>query len=134
MAVKRPRSGSFLLGQDGGFPNPLILTRRGGACKSGLLPDKISRNQNHELARENRRRYRQQPWHSRAIAVRLAKDGALVAVNYQKNAEAAAEVVQEIGDEAFAVQGLKFVLWLMVMIALWLTLWARQLPKGIDGR
>ena len=41
----------------------------------------------------------------RAIALRLAKDGALVAVNYQKNAEAAAEVVQEIGGEAFAVQG-----------------------------
>ena len=44
----------------------------------------------------------------RAIAVRLAKDGALVAVNYQKNAEAAAEMVQEIeaaGGEAFAVQG-----------------------------
>ena len=41
----------------------------------------------------------------RAIALRLAKDGASVAVNYQKNAEAAAEVVQEIGGEAFAVQG-----------------------------
>ena len=41
----------------------------------------------------------------RAIALRLAKDGALVAVNYQKNAEAAAAVVQEIGGEAFAVQG-----------------------------
>lgn len=41
----------------------------------------------------------------RAIALRLAKDGALVAVNYQKNAEAAATVVQEIGGEAFAVQG-----------------------------
>jgi NAD(P)-dependent dehydrogenase (short-subunit alcohol dehydrogenase family) len=41
----------------------------------------------------------------RAIAVRLAKDGALVAVNYQKNAEAAAATVSEIGGEAFAVQG-----------------------------
>jgi NAD(P)-dependent dehydrogenase (short-subunit alcohol dehydrogenase family) len=41
----------------------------------------------------------------RAIAIRLAKDGALVAVNYQKNAEAAAAVVQEIGGKAFAVQG-----------------------------
>ena len=39
----------------------------------------------------------------RAIAVRLAKDGALVVINYQKNAEAAAAVVKEIG-EAFAVQ------------------------------
>ncbi len=41
----------------------------------------------------------------RAIALRLAKDGALVAINFQKNAEAAAEVVREIGGEAFAVQG-----------------------------
>ena len=44
----------------------------------------------------------------RAIALRLAKDGALVVVNYQKNAEAAAAVVREIeaaSGEAFAVQG-----------------------------
>ena len=44
----------------------------------------------------------------RAIALRLAKDEAMVAVNYQKNAEAAAAVVQEIkrvGGNAFAVQG-----------------------------
>jgi len=44
----------------------------------------------------------------RAIAIRLAKDGALVIVNYQKNAAAAAAVVQEneaTGGEAFAVQG-----------------------------
>ena len=44
----------------------------------------------------------------RAIAIRLAKDGALVVVNFQKNAEAATAVVQEIeaaGGEAFAVQG-----------------------------
>jgi NAD(P)-dependent dehydrogenase (short-subunit alcohol dehydrogenase family) len=40
----------------------------------------------------------------RAIALRLAQDGALVAVNYQKNADAAAAVVREIGDEAFAIQ------------------------------
>ncbi len=32
----------------------------------------------------------------RAIAVRLAKDGALVVINYQKNADAAATVVREI--------------------------------------
>ena len=44
----------------------------------------------------------------RAIALRLAKDGASVVVNYQKNAEAAAAVVREIEathEEAFAVQG-----------------------------
>ncbi len=44
----------------------------------------------------------------RAIAVRLAKDGALAVVNYQKNAEAAVAVVREIegaGGEALAVQG-----------------------------
>ena len=41
----------------------------------------------------------------RAIALRLAKDGALMVINYQKNAEAAAAVVREIGGEAFAVQG-----------------------------
>jgi NAD(P)-dependent dehydrogenase (short-subunit alcohol dehydrogenase family) len=44
----------------------------------------------------------------RAIALRLAGDGALVAVNYRKNAEAAAGVVREIeaaGGEALAVQG-----------------------------
>ena len=44
----------------------------------------------------------------RAIALRLAKERALVVVNYQKNAEAAAAVVNEITrlrDEAFAVQG-----------------------------
>ena len=44
----------------------------------------------------------------RAIAVRFAKNGAKVAVNYQKNAEAATAVVREIesaGGEAFAVQG-----------------------------
>ena len=44
----------------------------------------------------------------RAIAVRLAKEGALVAVNYQKNADAASAVVREIdgaGGAAFAVQG-----------------------------
>ena len=40
----------------------------------------------------------------RAIALRLARDGALVAVNYQKNAEAAAAVVKEIG-EAFRPPG-----------------------------
>ena len=32
----------------------------------------------------------------RAIAIRLANDGALVIVNFQKNAEAAAAVVREI--------------------------------------
>ena len=44
----------------------------------------------------------------RAIALRLAKDGALVVVNFQKNDEAAAAVVREIGEaggEAFALQG-----------------------------
>jgi NAD(P)-dependent dehydrogenase (short-subunit alcohol dehydrogenase family) len=41
----------------------------------------------------------------RAIAIRLAKDGTSVVVNYQKNAEAAAAVVREIGGEAFALQG-----------------------------
>jgi NAD(P)-dependent dehydrogenase (short-subunit alcohol dehydrogenase family) len=44
----------------------------------------------------------------RAIAIRLAKDGALVIVNFQKNAEAAAAVVSEIeatGGEACALQG-----------------------------
>lgn len=44
----------------------------------------------------------------RAIAIRLAKDGALVVVNYQKNAEAANATIQEIvtaGGEAFCVQG-----------------------------
>ena len=44
----------------------------------------------------------------RAIAIRLAKDGAAVVVNYQKNAEAAAAVVREIeaaGGAAFALQG-----------------------------
>ena len=44
----------------------------------------------------------------RAITLRLAKDGALVVVNYQKNAEAAATAVREIeaaSGEAFAVQG-----------------------------
>lgn len=44
----------------------------------------------------------------RAIAFRLAKDGALVAVNFQKNAEAANAEVQEIvaaGGDAFCVQG-----------------------------
>jgi NAD(P)-dependent dehydrogenase (short-subunit alcohol dehydrogenase family) len=44
----------------------------------------------------------------RAIAIRMAKAGASVVVNYQKNAEAAAAVVREIEathEEAFAVQG-----------------------------
>ena len=44
----------------------------------------------------------------RAIAVRLGKDGAMVAVNFQKNAEAAAAVVRQIeaaGSQAFATQG-----------------------------
>ena len=44
----------------------------------------------------------------RAIAVRLAKAGASVVVNYQQNAEAAAAVVREIEathEEAVAVQG-----------------------------
>ncbi len=44
----------------------------------------------------------------RAIAVRLAKEGALVAVNFQKNADAASAVVREIdgaGGAAFALQG-----------------------------
>ena len=40
-----------------------------------------------------------------AIALRLAKNGASVVVNYQKNAEAAAAVVREIGGEAFTLQG-----------------------------
>jgi NAD(P)-dependent dehydrogenase (short-subunit alcohol dehydrogenase family) len=44
----------------------------------------------------------------RAIALRLAKDGAMVVVNYQKNAGTATAVVHEIeeaGGEAFSVQG-----------------------------
>lgn len=44
----------------------------------------------------------------RAIAIRMAKDGASAVINYQKNAEAAAAVVREIEathEEAFAVQG-----------------------------
>lgn len=44
----------------------------------------------------------------RAIALRLAKDGALVAVNYQKNSQAAEAVVGDItkaGGQAFSVQG-----------------------------
>ena len=44
----------------------------------------------------------------RAIAARLAVDGALVCVNYRGNAEAAAESVQAIesaGGQAFAIQG-----------------------------
>ena len=44
----------------------------------------------------------------RAIAVRLANDGALVAVNFQQNSAAADSVVAEIaaaGGEAFALQG-----------------------------
>ncbi len=44
----------------------------------------------------------------REIAVRLAKDGALAVVNYQKNGEAAAVAVREIeasNGEAFALQG-----------------------------
>ena len=43
----------------------------------------------------------------RAIALRLARDGALVCVNYHSNAEAAQAVVGEIeaaGGEAFALQ------------------------------
>jgi NAD(P)-dependent dehydrogenase (short-subunit alcohol dehydrogenase family) len=43
----------------------------------------------------------------RAIAIRLSKDGALVVINFQKNAEAATAVVQEIeaaGGKAFSVQ------------------------------
>ena len=41
----------------------------------------------------------------RAIALRLAKAGASVVVNYQKNSDAAAAVVREIGGEALALQG-----------------------------
>jgi 3-oxoacyl-[acyl-carrier protein] reductase len=44
----------------------------------------------------------------RAIALRLARDGAMVAVNYQQNAQAATAVVREIeaaSGQAFAVQG-----------------------------
>ena len=43
----------------------------------------------------------------RAIALRLARDGALVCVNYHSNAEAAQSLVQEIesaGGDAFALQ------------------------------
>ena len=43
----------------------------------------------------------------RAIALRLARDGALVCVNYHSNAEAAKASVAEIeaaGGEAFALQ------------------------------
>jgi 3-oxoacyl-[acyl-carrier protein] reductase len=39
----------------------------------------------------------------RAIAERLARDGALVAVHYATQAEAAEEVVRAIGDRAFAI-------------------------------
>ena len=43
----------------------------------------------------------------RAIALRLARDGAMVCVNYHSNAEAARSAVGEIesaGGEAFALQ------------------------------
>ena len=33
----------------------------------------------------------------------------------------------------WAIAILKFILWLMVLIALWLTLWARQLRKRASG-
>jgi hypothetical protein len=33
----------------------------------------------------------------------------------------------------WAIALLKFIVWLMVLIALWLTLWARQLRKRTDG-
>src|SRR4051812_28922813 len=39
----------------------------------------------------------------RAIAERLGREGALVAVHYGTNAEAAAETVARIGDNAFAL-------------------------------
>ena len=39
----------------------------------------------------------------RAIAERLARDGALVAVHYARNADAAGEVVRAIGGDAFAI-------------------------------
>jgi 3-oxoacyl-[acyl-carrier protein] reductase len=44
----------------------------------------------------------------RAIALRLAEDGALVAANYQRNGEAATALAREIevaGGQAFALQG-----------------------------
>jgi len=34
----------------------------------------------------------------------------------------------------WAIAVLKFIVWLMVLIALWLTLWARQLRKGSNGK
>ncbi len=33
----------------------------------------------------------------------------------------------------WAIALMKFVMWLMVLVALWLTLWARQLRKQIGG-
>lgn len=33
----------------------------------------------------------------------------------------------------WAIAVLKFIVWLMVLIALWLTLWARQLRKRLGG-
>jgi uncharacterized membrane protein (Fun14 family) len=34
----------------------------------------------------------------------------------------------------WGIATLKFIVWLLVLIALWLTLWARRLRKGDDGR
>ena len=34
----------------------------------------------------------------------------------------------------WGIAAMKFILWLMAVIALWLTLWARQLRKGTVGR
>ena len=40
--------------------------------------------------------------------------------------------VQQVSFWAIVV--LKFVLWLMVLVVVWLTFWARQLRKAADGR
>ncbi|MGA2035647.1 MAG: hypothetical protein ABSG68_25645 [Thermoguttaceae bacterium] len=34
----------------------------------------------------------------------------------------------------WAIAILKFIVWLMALVTIWLTLWARQLRKGADGR
>ncbi|MFI5378540.1 MAG: hypothetical protein ACHRHE_04530 [Tepidisphaerales bacterium] len=34
----------------------------------------------------------------------------------------------------WAIAFLKFIVWLMALMAIWLTLWARQLRKQADGR
>ncbi len=112
MACSRLRFNSSIILNNGTyeptFPSPDELSREANnrAHLSKYLKLFGKRNNEQSSERQDCPRHRASRGIGRAIAGRLAADGALVAVHYGKNRNSADEVVtliKEAGGEAFAI-------------------------------